>query len=124
MTVVDKSDTTRSKVHCAYSRCRWRMHASTMWNSTVIQVKVNSFPHTCPSAKRKETQKATKSRWCANAMLGWVIENPCIGPTKLIQKTCEKFAIVVPYMRVFYDKEMALDKIYGPWKDSFRLLYT
>jgi hypothetical protein len=27
-------------------------------------------------------------------------------------------------MRVFYDKEMALDKIYGPWKDSFRLLYT
>jgi hypothetical protein len=27
-------------------------------------------------------------------------------------------------MRVFYDKEMAPDKIYGPWKDSFRLLYT
>jgi hypothetical protein len=29
---------------------------------------------------------------------------------------------VVPYMRVFYGKEMALDKIYGPWKDSFRKL--
>jgi hypothetical protein len=27
-------------------------------------------------------------------------------------------------MRVFYEKEMALDKIYGPWKGSFRLLYT
>jgi hypothetical protein len=27
-------------------------------------------------------------------------------------------------MRVFYDKKMAPDKIYGPWKDSFRLLYT
>jgi len=27
-------------------------------------------------------------------------------------------------MRVFYGKEIALDKIYGPWKDSFNLLYT
>jgi hypothetical protein len=27
-------------------------------------------------------------------------------------------------MRVFYGKEMVLDKIYGPWKDSFWLLYT
>lgn len=27
-------------------------------------------------------------------------------------------------MRVYYGKEMALDKIYGPWKDSFNLMYT
>jgi hypothetical protein len=27
-------------------------------------------------------------------------------------------------MRVYYEKEMVLDKIYGPWKDSFNLLYT
>jgi hypothetical protein len=112
--VVDKSDTTRFRVHCAYSRCKWRMHASTMRNSTVIQVKVNPHPHTCPSAERKETQKAAKSRWCAEAVLGWVTEDPCIGPTKLIQKIREKYNIVVPYMRVFYGKEMALDKIYDP----------
>jgi hypothetical protein len=122
--VVDKSDTIRFRVHYAYSRCRWRMHVSTMRNITVIQVKVNHFPHTCPSTERKEIQKAAKSRWCADAMLGWVTKDPCIGPTKLIQKICEKFSIVVTYMRVFYGKEMTLDKIYGPWKDSFRLLYT
>jgi hypothetical protein len=27
-------------------------------------------------------------------------------------------------MRVFYGKEMSLDKIHGPWKESFKLLYT
>jgi len=27
-------------------------------------------------------------------------------------------------MRVFYGKEMALDRINGPWKDSFKLVYT
>jgi hypothetical protein len=30
----------------------------------------------------------------------------------------------VPYKRVFYGKEMTLDKIHGPWKESFKLLYT
>jgi hypothetical protein len=87
-------------------------------------VKVNPHPHTCSSVERKETQKAAKSRWCVKAVLGWVIEDPCIGPRKLIQKIREKYNIVVPYMRVFYGKEMAFYKIYGTWKDSFRLLYT
>jgi hypothetical protein len=67
--VIDKSEPNRLTVHCAFQRCKWRMHASPMRNSIVIQVKVNTFTHTCPSAKRKETQKATKSRWCASAVL-------------------------------------------------------
>jgi hypothetical protein len=112
--VIDKSEPNRLTVHCAYQRCKWRMHASLMRNSTVIQVKVNPFCHTCPSAERKETQKAAKSRWCASAMLEWVTENPCIGPMTLIKKIQEKYNIVVPYMRVYYGKEMTLDKIYGP----------
>jgi hypothetical protein len=27
-------------------------------------------------------------------------------------------------MRVFYGKEQALDMLYGPWTESFKLLYT
>ena len=27
-------------------------------------------------------------------------------------------------MRIFYAKEMALDRINGPWNESFQLLYT
>jgi hypothetical protein len=50
--VIDKSEPNRLTVHCAYMRCRWRMHASPMRNSTVIQVKVNPFSHTCPSVER------------------------------------------------------------------------
>ena len=36
--VIDKSDPGRLTVHCAYKRCRWRMHASLMRNSTLFQV--------------------------------------------------------------------------------------
>jgi hypothetical protein len=68
-----------------------------------------------PSVERKETLKIAKSRWCAYVMLDWVRDNPCIGPTALIKKIHEKYRMKVPYMRVFYGKEMALDKIYGPW---------
>jgi hypothetical protein len=57
-------------------------------------------------------------------VLEWVIKNPCIGPTTLIKKIQEKYNIVVPYMSLYYGKEMALDKICGPWKNSFNLLYT
>jgi hypothetical protein len=67
--VTDKSEPNRLTVHSAYRRCRWRMHASPMRNSTVIQVKVNSFPHTCPSAERKATRKVAKSMWYVDAML-------------------------------------------------------
>jgi hypothetical protein len=47
--VIEKSDPDRLRVYCPDSRCRcrWRMHASNMRNSTVIHVKVNPFPHTC-----------------------------------------------------------------------------
>jgi hypothetical protein len=122
--VIDKSEPSRLTVHYAYQRCKWRMHTSPMRNSTVIQVNVNPFPHTCPSAERKETQKVAKSRWCASAVLEWVTKDPCIGPMALIKKIHEKYSIVVPYMMVYYGKEMALDRIYGLWKDSFNLLYT
>jgi hypothetical protein len=57
-------------------------------------------------------------------VLEWVTKDPCIGPMALIKKIHEKYNIVMPYMRVYYGKEMALDRIYGPWKDSFNLLYT
>jgi hypothetical protein len=31
----------------------------------------------------------------------------------------DKFNINIPYMRMFYAKEMALDRINGPWNESF-----
>jgi hypothetical protein len=85
------------------------MHASRMRNSTVIQVKVNPFPHTCPS-ERKGSHKAAKSRWCADAVLEWVTYNPCIGTTELMKKIKDKYNILVPYMRVYYGKEMVKGK--------------
>ena len=60
----------------------------------------------------------------ADAILDWVRETPTIGPTTLHGKLFEKYKINIPYMRIFYAKERALDRINGPWNESFQLLYT
>ncbi|KAE8788606.1 hypothetical protein D1007_37314 [Hordeum vulgare] len=36
---VDRSEPGRFTVHCPYDRCRWRLHASTMLKSKLIQIK-------------------------------------------------------------------------------------
>ena len=121
---IDKSEPKRLTVHCVFQRCQWRLHASPMRNSRIIQVKVNPHRHSCPSAERKASMKLCKSRWCADVLLPWLTENPSIGPAELVKKIKEKYGVEVPYMRVFYGKEQALDMIYGPWTESFKLLYT
>ncbi|KAM0827872.1 hypothetical protein ACQ4PT_067900 [Festuca glaucescens] len=77
---VDKSDTVRYRVHCPTDDCPWRMYASKMRNSMNIQVKVNPFRHTClESTLRKETISRAKSRWVAEEVKRWVIENHQVG---------------------------------------------
>ena len=53
-----------------------------------------------------------------------VLEDSEVGVTELKKNLKKKYGLQVPYMRVFYGKQMALDNIYGKWTDSFQLLYT
>ena len=41
--VIDRSEPTRFTIHCPYDRCRWRLHASHMLRSKLIQVCVVQF---------------------------------------------------------------------------------
>ncbi|XP_073360369.1 uncharacterized protein [Aegilops tauschii subsp. strangulata] len=95
---VDRSEPGRFTVHCPYDRCRWRLHASSMRKSKLIQIKSNPHRHTCPpgGGGAKDKSKLAKTRWVADAILDWI----------------------------FYAKEKALDRINGPWNESFQLLYT
>ncbi len=92
----------------------------------MFQIKKNSIDHTCPPRAEapEEKSKLAKTRWLADAIIDWLRETPSLGPTSLITKIFEKFHIKIPYMRFFYAKEMALDRINGPWNESFQLLYT
>jgi len=92
----------------------------------MFQIKKNSIDHTCPprAGAPEEKSKLAKTRWLADAIIDWLRETPSLGPTALIKLISDKFNIKIPYMRMFYAKEMALDRINGPWNESFQLLYT
>ena len=92
----------------------------------MFQIKKNSIDHSCPprAGVPEEKSKLAKTRWLADAIIDSLRETPSLGPTALIKEISEKFEITIPYMRMFYAKEMALDRINGPWNESFQLLYT
>ena len=92
----------------------------------MFQVKSNPHEHTCPpqAGKPADKSKLAKTRWLADAILDWMRETPSLGPAALIKKVLETYQITMPYMRMFYAKEIALDRINGPWNESFHLLYT
>jgi hypothetical protein len=58
--LIEKSDPRRLRVVCANPRCQWRLHASTTRNSTMVHVKLNPHPNSCPNSGR--THKAANSR--------------------------------------------------------------
>ena len=41
-----------------------------------------------------------------------------------LQTDLKKYGVELPYMRVFYGKQMAIDNIYGKWTKRLHLLYT
>src|SRR4051812_36179158 len=92
----------------------------------MFHIKKNSFSHTCPprAGVPEEKSKLAKTRWLADAIIDSLSETPSRGPTTLIKEISENFDIQIPYMRMFNAKEMALDRINGPWNESFQLLYT
>ncbi|KAK1665451.1 hypothetical protein QYE76_053610 [Lolium multiflorum] len=93
--------------------------------AAALKIKKNEEVHRCPprGGEPEVKTKLAKTRWLADRILDWLRETPSLGPTALQKKIFEKFQIK-PYMRMFYAKEMALDKINGPWNESFQLLYT
>jgi hypothetical protein len=61
--------------------------------------------------------------WVSDKVIDWLKEDGTLGATELIKKLKEHFKVEMPYMRVYYGKNLAMDKLYGPWDKSFDNLY-
>ncbi|KAM0893785.1 hypothetical protein ACQ4PT_024891 [Festuca glaucescens] len=110
---IKRSEPGRFTVFCPYDTCRWRLHASRMIKSKLIQIKKNPHEHTCPpgGGGGKAKTKLAKTRWVADAILDWLRENPGLGPTALNAKLFEKYKINIPYMRIFNARKGLLTEL-------------
>ncbi|XP_015698107.1 uncharacterized protein LOC102713218 isoform X2 [Oryza brachyantha] len=122
---IEKSDTGRYRVNCAQNSdgCKWRLHASTGKDGSIIQVKKVPYPHTCQSTRRQGICVGVTQFWVCSQVIDWLKEDGNIGPTELQRRLKEHHKILVPYKRVYKGKYLAMDKIYGPWDKSFNNLY-
>ena len=53
-----------------------------------------------------------------------MMEDSTLGPMELECKLKKKYALEIPYARVFRGKKKALNMIFGKWDDSYDLLPT
>ncbi|KAL6661821.1 hypothetical protein ACP70R_001205 [Stipagrostis hirtigluma subsp. patula] len=120
---IDKSDLDRVRVHCADPDCQWRIHASKTRDKRYFKVKINDAGHTCSSVNKCDDRLASAG-WVADRVLEWLKEKPNLGPKALQEKINEHYHIEVKYSRVFAGKEMALDRIFGNYAQSYPLLYA
>ena len=56
-------------------------------------------------------------------VLDWLKEDGTLGTTVLKKKLKETYKVDVTYRKVYLGKQLAMDKIYGPWNKSFDNLY-
>jgi len=87
------------------------------------QVKKNPSIHECQSQKRTGVPVGCTKYWVCERVIDWLKEDGTLGTTELIKKLKDHFKVEMPYMRVYYGKNLAMDKLYGPWDKSFDNLY-
>ena len=79
-----------------------------------LQVKTNGPKHTCSSVNQCGDTMAS-SNWVAERVVEFLKEDSTMGPTELQGKLKNKYALEVPYSKVFRGKKKALEMIFGKW---------
>jgi len=87
-------------------------------------VKKNPCPHEeCTSTRRAGTCVGVTQFWVCDQVIDWLKEDGNLGATQLKKKLKESHKVDVTYRKVYLGKQLAMDKIYGPWGKSFDSLY-
>ena len=87
-------------------------------------MKRNPYPHEeCQSTRRAGACVGVTKFWVRDQVIDWLKEDGKLGATELKKKLKESHKIDVPYRKVVRGKQIAMDKLYGPWDKSFDNLY-
>jgi hypothetical protein len=61
--------------------------------------------------------------WVCEQVLDWLKEDGKLGAKELKRKLKESHKIDVTYRKVYLGKQLAMDKLYEPWAESFDNLH-
>ncbi|WVZ96491.1 hypothetical protein U9M48_042123 [Paspalum notatum var. saurae] len=119
----EKSDQKRFRGFCkSNTECPWRIVANRQDDNRTIKVTLLCEDHDCVSNRRIETTAPSKN-WVASKAENILRHKPDMGAKELQDKLQEQYGVTLVYDTVWRGREIALDKVYGKWSDSFQLLY-
>ncbi|KAK3130033.1 hypothetical protein QOZ80_6BG0488050 [Eleusine coracana subsp. coracana] len=116
---VSYSESTRYRAYCKGKKCKWRIHASQQQDGKTWMIKKIPIKHYYRSTSKVENNCMANQFWVRDRVIGWLRDDPSLGPTALLRKLEEKYLIKLSYWIVFNRRCLALDEILGKWDNRF-----
>ncbi|CAO2190652.1 unnamed protein product, partial [Urochloa humidicola] len=86
-------------------------------------VTLNKKDHFCASTARVRTKMASY-HWVAEKAVPFLIKDSNIPCTKLQKELEAKYNVTIGYGTVWAGKQLAAEKVFGTWEESFALLFN
>jgi len=84
---------------------------------------VNPCDHKCQSSRRIGKVKHATKFWICEKIKDWLAEDPTVRPKELRRRLKDDWKISISYKKVYDEKALAMDELYGNWNESFDNLY-
>ncbi|OVA00148.1 hypothetical protein BVC80_1671g4 [Macleaya cordata] len=117
----EKSDNKRIVAKCSSEGCKWRIYARAEQDSDSVVIKTLLDDHTCLRLN-VSTNKLAASIWVSDRIINMIREHPEFQPKPIQTFIKSQYQIDIKYMTAWRAKEKALEKIYGLWKELYKIL--
>ncbi|KAH7865615.1 hypothetical protein Vadar_008928 [Vaccinium darrowii] len=119
--VRDKNEDARVIAHCAALGCKWRIHASPMFDGITYQIKSLPNEHTC--IRHNQNDEAT-STWISKKLLQSFKENPQLTLDAMQEKLHSKYGLEASHSQLYRAKRKCQDVLEGNHGEQYNLLPT
>lgn len=119
--VRDKNEKGRLTAHCAVVGCKWRIHASPMFDGTTYQIKTLPYEHTC--IRHNQNDEAT-STWISKKLFHSFKENPHLTLDAMQEKLHSKYGLEASHSQLYRAKRKCQDVLEGNHGEQYKLLQT
>ncbi|XP_078161847.1 uncharacterized protein LOC144557190 [Carex rostrata] len=118
-----ESSKTKIVVECKDTRCNWRLYATSSYFGARWTIKTLNTPHTCCAPTNRTDHAQLTAAVIANVIRDDIREDITKSISDLKSIVRAHFKGIVPkYNRLWRGRELAIEQMFGSWKDSYAIL--
>ncbi|XP_047948887.1 uncharacterized protein LOC125194687 [Salvia hispanica] len=121
--VIEKSCPNLFRGFCKAEGCPWSIIVRFMKVEKHVKVTSNKDKHFCSSTGRVRTKMASY-HWVGEKAIPFLKKDPNMGAKKLQNELQDKYVTTIHYSTIYAGLQIAREKLYGTWEDSFENLFN